>query len=720
MLLRARGLRLGAGATAGQLNLAETFFDVAAAAAAASICDQSVTALVGNGNEMQFKFRGTIQEEKPLRDWLQEVLMNCLGYYTFSFGKLKIGIRENSSVVEAFTTGNIVFASLKLTPLKPTFNHLTANFADADYQYVNNSVAVYDIDHAALIGGPAGALFLKSSVNLCGTSTKSQAGRIITVRMREELGGIDATEWKKARQLTFRTTVLALNTEPGMVCSMTHEDMPGGSGEFRVVSWKLNNDFSIDIQGRTTTDSMYDLVAGPKPADVPAAPVPEEVMYDTGVPGIVDGTPKLGDYGTIALDDIRVQPDASGNENLVSAHEVALGLYYVDELTTDLWASLDADLAKDTDPATVACTVNPDTARTFKVGDFVAFNDEAADANNPGRRSYECVQIVGPGNTGDVVPTGNFQFQRAYPGVDPGQATFGTLRCAHKAGIRFFKLDMKTFTYSVKKGFFRTPGITPRVEAILPSACVVAMLVGVANNFGYSQFTVFPLSHHSEPFMPGYRTCNGGAYTFQIPGALAVAENVVIPMRVHDAASIRCIYAYVQTPTTDGQSAFLVKYSTDDGARWLPLEYMGIGQKLPDGWKNTYDALIDAGYGKPATRRLPYNDFGIILAQDVTHGIGTQTVSIASYGANSLGLEVGEFVHIALGGTDEEYVEVLALDPAAQTFDAIFTKDHTIGAAVRPTIWPTPVLNEGDTLAFDILAVASPDPGIDLTLVLQT
>ena len=29
--------------------------------------------------------------------------------------------------------------------------------------------------------------------------------------------------------------------------------------------------------------------------------------------------------------------------------------------------------------------------------------------------------------------------------------------------------------------------------------------------------------------MPGDRTCNGGAYTFQIPGALAVADNVVDP-----------------------------------------------------------------------------------------------------------------------------------------------------------------------------------------------
>ena len=98
MLLRARGIRLGADATSGQLDAAEAYFDVQAALDAAAICNQSVTKLVGAGSETQFVFRGTLQEEKPLRDWLQEVLMNCLGYYTFSFGKIKIGVRENSSV----------------------------------------------------------------------------------------------------------------------------------------------------------------------------------------------------------------------------------------------------------------------------------------------------------------------------------------------------------------------------------------------------------------------------------------------------------------------------------------------------------------------------------------------------------------------------------------------------------------------------------------------
>jgi len=721
MLLRARGLRLGADATTGQLNAAEALFDVQAAIDAAAICDGQVTKLVGTGSERQFAFRGTIQEEKPLRDWIQEVLMNCLGFYTFAFGKLRIGIRENSSTVEAFTEGNILFRSLQLAPLKPTFNHLTANFADQDFAFVTNSVSVYDIDHATLVGGGAGPTFLKSSVNLAGTSTKSQAARIVSTRLREELGGTSAAEWKAARQIAFKTTVLALNTEPGMVCSMTHPDMPGGHGEFRVTSWRLNKDFSIDVQGRTTTDSMYDLVAGPKPADIEAAPVPEEILYDTGPPGIVTGTPRLGDYGTIALDGIEVAPDDAGNTNLVSAHEVAMALYYVDELAADLWASLDVALGKDTDPATVACTVNPDTARVFHVGEFIVFNDEAADAEHPGRRSYECGQIVGPGDEGDVVPTGDFVIQREWPGVEPGFATFGTFRCAHAKGIRFFKLDFKTFTYSVKKGFFRTPGIPARVEATLPSACVVALLVGVANNFGYSPFTVWPMGHHNEPFMPGDRTCNGGAYTFQIPGPLATADGPVIPMRVHDSASIRCIFAYVQTPTTDGTLEIRVNRSKDDGDTWEVLELMGIAQMLPDGARNTYDFLVETeGYGKPPTRRLPYNDFGIVLYEDVYASLDPQTVNIASYGANRIGINVGEFVHINLGKADEEYVQILAADPEHQTFDAIFTKDHIGGARVRPTIWPTPVLSEGESLSFDVVAGGGPGTAADLTVVIQT
>lgn len=326
---------------------------------------------------------------------------------------------------------------------------------------------------------------------------------------------------------------------------------------------------------------MYDLVTGPNPADVEAAPVPDETFRDTGVPGIVTGTPKLlwlvrrGQYQHHPRR--RREPEHRGRDR------VAMDPYYVDELATDLWVSLDVALDATTDSATVNCAVDPATARVFRVGDFIVFNDEATDTNHSGRRSYEWAQIVGPGNAGDVVPIGSFQIQRACPGVGADEATFGTLRCAHLKGVRFYKLDMKIFMMAVKKGFFRTPGLPPRIVATLPSACIVAALVVVANHFGYGPFTVFPLSHHNEPVMPGDRTCSGGAYTFQIQGPLAAQDNVAIPMKVHNAASIRCAFAYVQQPTTDGQSAYVVKYSADGGVTWNILEKMGIAQVLPDG-----------------------------------------------------------------------------------------------------------------------------------------
>lgn len=270
MLLRAKGARYAS------VEVQETYFDVDAAIAAAAICSTTVDKVIGTGTEMQFRYQGVVADERPLRDWITDVLMNCNGYYTWSFGKLKIGIRSNSSAVEAFTDGNILFRSLNLAPLRPSFNYLTGQFKDQEFRFQDNNVSVYDEDHAKLVGGSTAPLYLKAQIPLSGTSTKSQAARIVTTRLREELGGITAAQWRDARELSFRTTVLSLAVEPGMVCSMTHADMPSGAGEFRVTGWRLNKDYSIDIAGRTTVDDMYDMTVGPKPADVEADPVPVE------------------------------------------------------------------------------------------------------------------------------------------------------------------------------------------------------------------------------------------------------------------------------------------------------------------------------------------------------------------------------------------------------------------------------------------------------------
>lgn len=354
-LLRARGLRFADAATC------EQYFDVNAAIAAASICNQMVNRLVGSGTETQFKFRGILQEEKPLRDWIQEILMNCLGYYTFAFGKLKLGIRNNSSSLEAFSAGNILFRSLRLAPLKPAFNHLTANFADEEFDYVGNSISLYDMDHAKLAGGAASPLFLKSSMNLSGTSSKSQAARLISVRLREELGGITAAEWKRARLVTFRSTVLALNVEPGMVCSMTHYDMPGGYGEFRVAGWRLNKDYSIDIEGRTTTDSMYDLISGPKPADVTADPLPVESNF---APGDWNFDVETDGDGVLYLKNFTCKTNAEAVDRFVAE------IYYHPEDETG-YTSIDDQMLADENDDTMGYAYEP-----LKDGDWVLVDDE--------------------------------------------------------------------------------------------------------------------------------------------------------------------------------------------------------------------------------------------------------------------------------------------------------------------------------------------------------
>ena len=74
---------------------------------AAEIAADQVAAILGTGIETQFQFQGIISSQKPFRDWLTEVLNCCLGFYTWEFGKLKLGCRINASAVDAYTAANI-------------------------------------------------------------------------------------------------------------------------------------------------------------------------------------------------------------------------------------------------------------------------------------------------------------------------------------------------------------------------------------------------------------------------------------------------------------------------------------------------------------------------------------------------------------------------------------------------------------------------------------
>jgi hypothetical protein len=252
----------------------EDYFDVVAAAACGAVADTTVPSLVGGGTELQFRFKGKIDARKSLRDRLTEILNNCLGYYTFEFGKLKLGIRSSATPETNFAAGNMLFGSLKLTPLKPDFEKLTVEFADTEFLFKQNTVDYTDLDFALRhnrVQNPK-----NSQIGLIGCSTKSQAGRIAVIRTREELGGVGVAEQKNARTATWRTTVLGLDTQAGQVVGLTDPDVPGGSGAFRIQSWRLNRDWSLDITAKTVTASMYDLSVGSVAVDVTATRQPTQ------------------------------------------------------------------------------------------------------------------------------------------------------------------------------------------------------------------------------------------------------------------------------------------------------------------------------------------------------------------------------------------------------------------------------------------------------------
>jgi hypothetical protein len=284
----------------------EQHFDVEQCIEMASICDTDVPVLIGSGTEMQFPFRGILKEQKPVRDWLREILNCCGASLVFSNGKFFPIIRVNSSVLNqnGFTEATILFRSLVMSPLQPSFNWLTGEFGDQAFGFQLNNCTVYDIDHASTLGTVESPQYLMQNINYVGVSNLSQCARLISTRLREEIGGLKSgsgphgtdsavDEQMIARNFQFRTTVLALGTQVGDIVGLEHPAFPykitttygvTGYAEGRVSRWAINPDFSIDIQASCTTEDMYDLVVGPKPTDVmpPPAP-PERLQSPTGL-----------------------------------------------------------------------------------------------------------------------------------------------------------------------------------------------------------------------------------------------------------------------------------------------------------------------------------------------------------------------------------------------------------------------------------------------------
>lgn len=252
------------------------------------IADLSVVPLIGDPAvlETQFRFQGALTEAKPFRDWLVEILNCCLGYFSFEFGRLRLGIRENASVTSAFTAGNMLYQSFSVSPAEAAFEYLRVEFANRDLQYQMDRATYEDKDHELYFGRQGSPL--RSSMRSVGLSTMSQALRVCATRVREEIGGIlrpdlanPYIEFDNANRATWRTTLLALDTSVGQVVSVTHPDLPQHPDVATPHTWKyrvervaIHRDYSITLTGRSVTASMYNYDVGPKPMDVSPLPVP--------------------------------------------------------------------------------------------------------------------------------------------------------------------------------------------------------------------------------------------------------------------------------------------------------------------------------------------------------------------------------------------------------------------------------------------------------------
>ena len=410
--------------------------------------------------EKQFRFQGVLAQQKPFRDWLTEILACGLGYFTWEFGKLKLGCRINASATDAFTLGNMLFQSLRLEPIEASFEHLVIDFADQAYQYQANTAEYQDKTHAAYYGRAGAPLTARQ--HLVGCGTLSQALRLAAVRTREEIGGVNAAEWLAARNASWKTTILALGTEVGQVVSLTHPDVPGGYGDFRIQSWRLNKDWSIDITAKTVTPSMYDLTVGPKPADVVPEPLPASLPLtgDIAAPPAPTFGVEVSDLDSTVAEVAGLAFSTSVNTHSISGAK--FGFFYVDPSASI--AHLTSAMGSGDQ------SIQLDSVANAQFGNFIQIGNEILQCGTPN------------GNTVAVL-----------------RGCCGTTAAAAANGASVATVTLTCATASFSGDFFNTDPNAPQwsIEKALPNMDLLAVGAYVTNSFGQSPVTYVPLINGS-------------------------------------------------------------------------------------------------------------------------------------------------------------------------------------------------------------------------------
>lgn len=320
-----------------------------------------------------------------------------------------------------------------------------------------------------------------------------------------------------------------------------------------------------------------------RPANLVGGIQTDGTPSSTPDPGTLTFTPALHEYGSISLEELAI---TGGTPNTLDS--VTVFPVFVDELTSDVWAEISSDPGT-SDPANITVSYNPNRTTPagpadFGVGDFVVFNEAG---------KYEVAQITALSGT-------SWTLQRHWPGDSAGNAIFGSLRQGHASGTRIYRLATREFTFAASRGSYdEETGITSvpdRLDIALPNACVVALVASPIHGGAYGPWTYYNLS---LPTLPGFRTCVGARYTFEIGGSLAADQVPPVPVRVGYSSSYRVAYAEVGTAPVGASLLLKLRVSLDSGSTWSDVETLTIAA----GAKRSFDASTQP----PEPRRSPYS-----------------------------------------------------------------------------------------------------------------
>lgn len=262
---------------------------------------------------------------------------------------------------------------------------------------------------------------------------------------------------------------------------------------------------------------MYDLVAGPKPADVLASPVPTEPDVDFAAPpepvfGIAPAD------GVLLIAGIGFQDLA----NTKTISTLTFTVWHFDE-AAPIQTTLSAGIS-DTDTSLTGASLG-----SFGEGDLALLGSEIV----------RLVSIAG--NTAAIE-----------------RAQKESTATAHNSGVKLIRLDKRIFIYNVPKNFYGTPE-SGAWEAREPFRCmaVCAMELYVTNIHGNSPTVV---NNYTSSFIDGrIRILSGEQVDLIVEGIIGIESDAVPPVYLRQATSIRDIYAYCKTAPQDGNITAVVK-----------------------------------------------------------------------------------------------------------------------------------------------------------------